>query len=99
MGTILSTFGNNSNPSASIDLLHDPNAGTAAATTDPSAYKKLRAERKPDGNVMLSISAGGKQYSLPVAPNEMAVILELLRYAVPRALGFDLQHASFEEAS
>lgn len=85
LGTFLVSFGPGGN--GDVSLFHDPNAGTPLAGTDNSVYKKLKATRMPDGNVMMNVSSGASSLSLPIASNEMAVLLEVFRYtsALPGA--------------
>jgi len=85
LGTFLVSFGPGGN--GDVSLFHDPNAGTPLAGTDNSVYKKLKATRMPDGNVMMNVSSGASSLSIPIASNEMAVMLEVFRYtsALPGA--------------
>ena len=87
LGALIHSFG--AGGQGALELFHDPNAGTTSAGRDKDAFKKLKAARMPDGATMFSISSGDKGFSLPVSHAEMVVLLELARFTIPRALGFD----------
>lgn len=87
LGALIHSFG--AGGQGALELLHDQNAGTSSAGKDRDAFKKLKAARMPDGATMFSIYEGDKGYNLPVSHSEMVVLLELARFTIPRALGFD----------
>jgi Whirly transcription factor len=87
LGALIHSFG--AGGQGALELLHDPNAGTTSAGKDRDAFKKLKAARMPDGAIMFSIFSGNQGYNLPVSHAEMVVLLELARFTIPRALGFD----------
>ena len=55
MGAFIHAFGPGSAFDATLDLFHDPNAGTKLARSDSGVYKKLKLSRQKDGTIMTSV--------------------------------------------
>jgi hypothetical protein len=76
---------------STCEFLHDPNAGTGAANS--GGLKKLKFSPDSSGkSVFVSLAVGTPPTftaSVPADKAEVAVMLELFRFAIPRALGID----------
>ncbi|GAX74163.1 hypothetical protein CEUSTIGMA_g1612.t1 [Chlamydomonas eustigma] len=78
--------------SKGFDLYHDPEIGTVNAG---ATKKSFSVKPNPDSSYMFTINQTEKSgnrisVTVPISQSEMAVIMNLVSFAVPRLLGMDI---------
>eukprot|EP00472_Partenskyella_glossopodia_P002337 CAMPEP_0197530716 /NCGR_PEP_ID=MMETSP1318-20131121/32712_1 /TAXON_ID=552666 /ORGANISM="Partenskyella glossopodia, Strain RCC365" /LENGTH=357 /DNA_ID=CAMNT_0043086657 /DNA_START=345 /DNA_END=1418 /DNA_ORIENTATION=+ len=83
-----------------LEFFHDPNKGKSFSTQD-KVSKILRIQPASSSgssrDIFLSLdtrqsSGSNSRVSIPLTPGEFAVLKEVIRFTIPRALGFDRVH-------